>query len=172
VTGTATARVGVLEFSEFQCPFCGLFARDTLPELSERYVKAGKVLVGFRHFPLREIHPLADQAARAAECGRKGGKFWEMHDALFSDPARLNIEQLIALGTSLQLGPTFEACLAAKSDQVERDTALGLKLGVTSTPTFFLGRIGEDGLLHVSDRIVGAQRAAQFAVIIDKLLRG
>ena len=84
VLGSATAPAAILEFSEFQCPFCGKFARETLPEFHETYVKSGQVALMFRHMPLGS-HQFAAGAAEAAECAGRAGKFWELHDVMFRD---------------------------------------------------------------------------------------
>lgn len=81
--GKKDAPVIMIEFSDFQCPFCGRFWKDTLPQIKKDYVDTGKVLFVYKDFPLRQIHPLAQKAAEAANCAAEQGKFWEYHDALF-----------------------------------------------------------------------------------------
>ena len=83
--GSADAAVVLIEYADFQCPYCGQFARQILPEIEKRYVSTGKLRVVFRHMPLQEIHPQAVMAAETAECARQQGKFWQVHDALFAD---------------------------------------------------------------------------------------
>ena len=82
--GKKDAPIVMLEFSDFQCPFCGKFWRETLPQIKKDYVETGKVLFVYKDFPLRQIHPHAQQAAEAALCANEQGKFWEYHDTLFS----------------------------------------------------------------------------------------
>ena len=84
--GSATARFAVIEFSDFECPFCGRFVREGMPAIREKYVDSGLIRFSFRHFPLESIHPTALPAAVAAECLRRQGKFWPAHDALFASP--------------------------------------------------------------------------------------
>lgn len=83
--GARNAPVVVIQYSDFECPYCRQFANGTLLDLRRTYVKRGDVLLAFRHLPLRAIHPLAYPAARAAECAGRQGRFWEMHDWLFRD---------------------------------------------------------------------------------------
>lgn len=82
VLGDMNAKVTLIEYSDFQCPFCDKFFRETYPLLKKEYVDTGKVRLVYRHFPL-SFHPLAEPAARASECANEQGKFWEMHDGIF-----------------------------------------------------------------------------------------
>ena len=81
--GNTDAKVTVIEFSDFQCPFCKQHVEETQPALDEEFVDSGKVMWVFKHFPL-SIHPQAPAAGAAAECAADQGKFWEMHELLFS----------------------------------------------------------------------------------------
>ena len=83
VLGKSDAKLTIIEFSDFQCPFCERFYLDTLPQLKKDYIDTGKVQLAFRHFPIASIHPNAKTAHEAAECANEQGKFWEYHDLLF-----------------------------------------------------------------------------------------
>jgi protein-disulfide isomerase len=85
----------IIEFSDFQCPFCGQYVRTTYPQLRRDFVDSNIVGYEFRHFPLDNIHPFALKASEAAECARKGGKYWEMHDQLLANQDKLAEPQLI-----------------------------------------------------------------------------
>jgi protein-disulfide isomerase len=85
VTGNKNAKVTVVEFSDFQCPFCEQFFKNTYPQLKKEYIDNGKIAFYYRHFPLTSIHPYAKSAAIAAECANDQGKFWEYHDLLFQN---------------------------------------------------------------------------------------
>ncbi len=83
VLGNDDAKITIIEFSDFQCPFCKQFYTDTLPQLKSEYLDTGKAQLTFRHYPLTSIHPNAETAHRASECANEQGKFWEYHDLLF-----------------------------------------------------------------------------------------
>ncbi len=85
VRGNKNASVTVIEFSDFQCPFCEQFYKTTYPQLKKEYIDTGKIAFYYRHFPLTNIHPLAVPAANASECANEQGKFWEYHDLLFQN---------------------------------------------------------------------------------------
>src|SRR5262245_60944694 len=111
--GSSTARIAFVEFSDFECPFCGRFARDVQPMLDRMYIKTGDVLMVFVHFPLEEIHPNALTAAVYAECAGQQGRFWEMHDLLFSDQKKLDPLELQGRAKTLGLDiPKFGTCLS------------------------------------------------------------
>jgi protein-disulfide isomerase len=163
--------VAVIEFSDFQCPYCALFARRTFPELLSRYVETGRVLFVFRNLPLDRIHPDALRAAEAAECAHRQGKFWEMHDRLFADPRRLGIEELEVRAINIGLDtPTFKRCFGgAGTVRVRQDLSSGRQMGLSSTPVFFIGR-SLGGEVTVTHRVAGAQPLEAFASILDSLL--
>lgn len=169
--GSAAATVAVIEYSEFQCPYCGVFARDILPVLEKKYVDSGKVLFVFRHFPLPS-HPFAPRATQAAECAGREQRFWEMHDLMFSDQTRLDGAALIERADRLKLDRSnFEACLnEGADDRVRAEMKQASALDVTGTPTFFVGLIQSDGLVKVTDRLSGA-KPGLLDPILDKLLK-
>lgn len=137
--GAAGAPVTVIIFSDFECPYCGEFALETMPLVKERLVETGQVRVAFRHFPLT-THPYADRAAQAAACADDQGRFWEYHDLLYANQDALQIGDLQAYAVELGLTATvFDACLLGeeRANVVAQDRALGLQVGVTGTPTFF-----------------------------------
>jgi len=140
--GPDSAPVTIIEFSDFQCPFCARSA--PLPrQLVERY--PGQVRVVYRHFPIDSIHPRARAAAEASACAHEQGRFWEYHDALFANARALEDADLerYAGGLSLDLG-AFRACVAEGRyrEAVERDLADGRSAGVSGTPSFFVnGRL-------------------------------
>jgi protein-disulfide isomerase len=94
--GSDIARVVVVEFSDYQCPYCAMFFRQTLPQLDQEYIKTGKIKYVFNNVPLDQLHPSAFKAAEAAECARDQGKFWEMHDQIFAHQKTLSIADLNA----------------------------------------------------------------------------
>ena len=172
VTGSSAARVAIIEFSDFECPFCARHAREVYPRLMEEYVDTGQVQYVFRHFPL-DIHPLAIEAAEAAECAASQGMYWEMHDRLFAANAALTQSDLLNHAASLRLrSEDFESCLLANVmlDRVMDDRRAGDELGVTATPTFFFAEVHDDGKLSLLAKLSGAMPYSTFQSTLDELL--
>lgn len=159
-TGKADAPVTIVEFSDFQCPFCSR-AESTLQQI--RTIYGDKVRVVYRNFPL-PFHEHARKAAEAAACAADQGKFWEMHDRLFANQKSLGVEDLKAHARAIQGidGAAFDACLdgGTKAALVEADIAAGKALGVSGTPAFFINGI----------ELSGAQPLDAFKEIIDQEL--
>jgi protein-disulfide isomerase len=156
VRGNPKAPVTVLEFSDFQCPYCGQ-ARPTVTRVRETY--GDRVRWVFRHFPL-DFHAQARKAGEAAACAGEQGKFWEMHDRLFASQGKLRPADLKEHAAATGLDPAkFGQCLDSgrHADSVERDAEYGARHGVSGTPAFFVnGR-----------PLVGAQPFDAFAQVID-----
>ncbi len=156
IRGKVDAPVTIVEFSDFQCPFCAR-ARPTVNRVREVY--GDKVRILFRHFPLQN-HPQANKAAEAAACAEEQGKFWEMHDRLFQSQAKLQVPDLKQHATDLGLkGEAFAACLDSgrHGGDWQRGLADGSSYGVTGTPAFFInGR-----------PLIGARPFEDFAFVID-----
>jgi protein-disulfide isomerase len=172
--GNAEAPITLIEFSDYQCPFCARHARDTLAEIDKRYVSTGKVRYVFRNFPIEGIHPLAFRAHEAAACAAEQGKFWEMHTRLFANPKALGAEELPKHAEGLGLEMTrFRSCFDSRrlSMRVRQDIAEGRALGVSGTPMFFIGVTQpEDGKVKVLRMLRGAQDFEAFRTAIDSLL--
>lgn len=136
--GAADAPVTIVEFGDFECPFCGnLF--PTMERVLEIYSE--EVRIVFRHFPLRSVHPRAQQAAEAAMCADDQGRFWEYHDSLFGNQRALEVPDLKRRAVELGLDTiTFNTCLDSgrKFDFVERGLEQARSLGVSGTPTLFI----------------------------------
>jgi protein-disulfide isomerase len=136
--GPADAPVVIVEFSDFQCPFCSRVV-PTLERIREAY--GDKVRLVFRQFPLHRIHPQAQKAAEASLCARDQGKFWEMHDAMFADQRALSVPQLKETATEVGLeADAFAECLDSGryEDQVDEDLQAGVEAGVSGTPALFV----------------------------------
>jgi protein-disulfide isomerase len=169
--GSQTAKVALVVYSDFQCPFCGKFARETLPAIQEQYVRTGKVLFAFRQFPL-PIHSFAEKAAEGALCAGQQGKFWAFHDDMFANQQALDPQSLQERARQLGLRTdAFTACLEGKAAiSVQADKKAAEPFGVTGTPTFLAGPILKDGRVRVSERFSGALPLAQFQTVLDGLL--
>jgi protein-disulfide isomerase len=159
--GPADAPVTIVEFSDFQCPFC----KRVLPTLEQVLTTyAGKIRLVFRDFPIVTIHPHAQRSAEAAHCAREQGKYWEYHDALFAAQEKFAVTKLSEYAQSIGLDiAAFEQCLASNkyTAEIQKDIADGSQIGVTGTPAFFInGRL-----------LSGAQPFEAFQRIIEEELR-
>ncbi len=172
--GDKNAKLTLIEFSDYQCPFCARHFRETLPQLEREYINTGKVKYVFRDFPLESIHREAFKAAEAANCAGEQGKYWEMHDRLFQNQNQLGVAELPkhaqVIGLSL---PAFQQCLNSgkQAAEIRKDMEDGQRAGVNGTPTFFLGVQDSDGQnVKALRMIVGAQPHAQFKEAIESAL--
>jgi protein-disulfide isomerase len=172
--GSVDAKLVLIEFSDYQCPFCRRFSNSTLPQILKDYVDTGKMRYVFRDFPLPSIHPAATEAAVAARCAGQQGKYWEMHDRFFADPKSVQAKNWKDHAEALDLdGADFDVCMADESHEraVRQSAADGGKIGVSGTPTLFLGTLGPDGeTVKATEIIRGAQPYGNFKQLIDGLL--
>ncbi|HKV98836.1 MAG TPA: DsbA family protein [Vicinamibacterales bacterium] len=171
--GSPVATVAIIEFSDFECPFCRAFVRDTFPALRSKYLDTGKVRLAFRYMPLESIHPLARETAEQSYCAGVAGRFWDFHDRIFSGQAPLTPSTLQDSLVALKLGgDQFGTCVAgpAKS-QVDLDLRQAADLGVKGTPTFLIGTVNEGGRVLVTARLSGAKPLIEFSQVLDNLLQ-
>ena len=172
--GAAKATIAIVEFSDYQCPFCRRYAANTLPQVIKDYVDAGKLRYVFRDFPIARIHPAATGAAVAARCAGAQGKYWEMHDRFFANQPALKQRKWKDHATALGLDTdAFDQCMIDKDMEqaVKRDIADGRKVGVTGTPAFYFGTVSADGkTLKATEMIRGARPYGSFKEVIDRLL--
>ena len=171
--GLADAPLTIVEYSDFQCPFCGRHFTQTIPQIVKEYIDTGKLKYVFRHFPLENIHPLAFKASEAAECANDQNQFWAMHDRLFENPKLLGPQELPGHAKALGLNVSaFEQCLASArhAPTVRKGLAEGQSVGVTGTPAFLLGRTAPGGSIKVESFLTGARPFAGFKSDIDRLL--
>jgi len=170
--GNADAPITIVEFSDYQCPFCKKHFTNTLSAIKTTYIDTGKVRYMFRDFPLDSIHPYARKAAEAAHCAGDQGKFRDMHDTMFQNQGALMQDNLKGFARDMQLDlDAFNACLdeGKYAKRVEADVAAGSAAGVTGTPGSFIGKPKPDGTM-VATVMTGAQPAAAFSQVIDRLL--
>lgn len=161
IRGPQQAPVTLLEYGDFQCPFCG--AAHPVVE-AVRATMGDSLSFAFRHFPLTTVHPYALSAAEAAEAAGAQGYFWEMHDLLFEDQSHLEIGDLIARARALNLDlEEFTAALASEAfdDRIQADFLSGVRSGVSGTPTFFVNGVRYGGAVDYENllravQIVGA----------------
>jgi protein-disulfide isomerase len=166
VKGDDDAPVTIVEYSDFQCPYCQRFYSQTLSSIEENYISTGKVRFVYRHFPL-SFHQNAQIAAEAAECAGDQDMFWEMHDMIFekgsADGSGLGRSDLETYAATLGMdAATFSACLDAGTytDKVANDMAMGASQGVSGTPGFII-----NGVL-----VSGAQPYSVFEQVIEAAL--
>ena len=174
--GEKNAKITLVEFSDYQCPFCSRYFRETMPQLERDYILTGKVKYVFRNFPIESIHPLAFKAAEAANCAGEQGKYWEMHDRLFANQNTLAPQDLPSHAQMLGLDlPKFQQCLDSgkHATKIRNDLADGQKAGVQGTPSFFLGLTEANDVKVKAARVIrGAQPYTAFKEAIDSLLVG
>jgi protein-disulfide isomerase len=172
--GRADAPVTLVEFSDFQCPFCLRHAKQTFERIKASYVDTGKVRYVFRHNPIQSLHPQAWGAARAAECAGRQGKFWQMHTAIFDNQKQMSEADLkgYARSAGVDIG-AYDKCVAdpAVTAKIQGDLDEGMRIGVTGTPMFFIGKI-ENGKLRTMKRVNGAESFERFQQAIDAVLSG
>lgn len=179
VLGNKNAPVTIIEFSDYECPFCKRHFDQAHQELVKKYIETGKAKLVFRDFPLSFHEPMASKEAVAANCAKAQGgdkKYFEFHDEIFKrttsngnglDDTKI---QKIASDLNLSIG-TFTTCLSNKAmqEEVKKDIADGSAAGASGTPTFLIGKTTNDGNIK-GDLLVGAQPFAAFQAIIDPLL--
>jgi len=171
ILGSADAPVMIIEFTDLQCPYCARFARDTWPQLRERYIDTGKVRFATRDLPL-PFHEFALPAAVASRCAGRQGKFWEYREALFRDQSLLGQARYAELAVAFGLDAArFEACRADPrvEQEVRADMKLAASSGISGTPSFVIGRVvnGE----FAGELIAGAQSFEVFQQRLDSLLQ-
>jgi protein-disulfide isomerase len=169
--GDGGATVAIIEYADFECPYCGQYEHDIYPQIARDYIETGKVRYFFRDLPL-PMHPRAMGAARAARCAGEQGKFWEMHDSLF---AKQNaIRDVDMPGRAQELGldkTTFADCLSSEryADEIKQSADNAQKMGVEGTPTFFIGKLNENGTVTDLKMIVGTHPYNEFKTVLDSL---
>jgi protein-disulfide isomerase len=153
-----TGAVVLVEFTDYECPFCARHAQKTGPSIKERLLDAGEIQHVVFNFPL-PMHSRAEKAGEAAECAAEQGRFWEMHERLFDAPMALEIPDLVAKADALGLDATrFAQCLkdGVARARVRADVEAGQRLGVAATPAFFFGTREPDGTITLTRKINGA----------------
>ena len=164
VKGVKNAPVTIIEFSDFQCPYCGRFFSETLPSIEQKYIQSGKVKMVYRDFPL-SFHPEAQPAAEAAECAKEQGKFWEFHDKIFENQQGMSAAAYKQWASEVGLNTAqFNSCVDSGKyrQEVQKDFAEGSSYGVSGTPSFFI-----NGMM-----VSGAQPYQVFEQAIEAALAG
>ncbi len=150
--GPEGAKVTVVEFSDFLCPYCAEFAKTTLPQLKNQY--ATRIKFVFRDLPIENIHPLSPRVHEAAECAHKQGKFWELHDLIFANSSRITESFLNSLAEKAGLTMAeFNSCLAGGEAKLKvmENLEAGISAGVSATPTLFVNTRKVEGIVSFEE---------------------
>ena len=176
IIGNMDAEITIIEFSDFQCPFCARFHVQTLPTIMDEYINKGTVKLVFRDFPIQSIHPNALPASVAAECANEQGKFKEMHDLLFENQREWNnqntndvISTFNQYASKMNLEEEkFDSCLRNGKyiEEIQKDLDDGRAYGISGTPGFFVGN-DQIGFIELK----GAQPFENFKKVIDSQLK-
>ena len=162
IRGDPSAPVTIVEFSDYECPFCGRFYSETLGQIESKYIETGKVKLVYKDFPL-SFHPQAQKAAEAAECAGEQGKYYEMHDLLFEQGVQGGVAGFKQYARQIGLNTArFDACLDSgqMAAEIQADMVAGQKVGIQGTPGFII-----NGQL-----VSGAQPFAVFDAAIQAAL--
>lgn len=172
VRGTDNAKLTLVDFMDYQCPFCNKFARETLPQIFKQYVDSGKIRYVVLNAPL-PFHKMAPKAAEASFCAKEQGKFWEIHDQMLSKQDSLNNLSFYALSIGLDI-TAFENCLKLNryTEEISKSLSIAGSLGISVTPTFVIAKNDPGNPLKVKaiKYIRGAQPFDVFRNEIDQAL--
>lgn len=173
--GDKNAKLVIIEFSDFECPFCLEYFKTIYRQVIDSYVKTGKVRYVFSDYPGEKIHPHAFQAAQAGRCANEQGKFWEFHDQLFPRQRDLGSTGVVDASRAAGLNEAqFNACVASGkfADAIRRQEEAAAQLGMQGTPAFVFGTPdpSDPSKVKLGRALVGAQPLAAFQQSIESLL--
>jgi protein-disulfide isomerase len=160
--GSKEAPLTIVEFTDYQCPFCQRFHTTAFPELKKNYIDSGKVRFYSRDLPL-DFHPNAMRAAEAARCANEQGQFWKLRDVMGANPNKLDMDSLVADATDLKMDvKAFRACVESEKykNAVQTDVMEAMKIGANGTPTFVIGKSTPNGV--DGELVVGAEPYPMF----------
>jgi protein-disulfide isomerase len=160
--GSKEAPLTIVEFTDYQCPFCQRFHTTAFPELKKNYIDTGKVRFYSRDMPL-DFHPDAMRAAEAARCAGEQGQFWQLRDVMGANPNKLDMDSLVADVTDLKMDvKAFRTCVESEKykNAVQTDVMEAMKIGANGTPTFVVGKSTPDAV--DGELVVGAQPYPMF----------
>ena len=171
--GAHDAPVTMVEFSDYQCPFCKRHFSTVFPAIKKDYIDTGKLKYVFRDFPIPSLHPQALKAHEAAHCAREQDQYWAMHHILFEKSTDFSVDALKRYAREAGLdGDTFDECLRAGgyASRVEEEMADGRKVGISGTPSFVIGATGS-GETITGTVVIGAQPHDRFKQAIESALK-
>ena len=167
--GSKKAPLTIVEFTDYQCPFCQRFHTTAFPDLKKNYIDTGKVRFYSRDLPLN-FHPDAMRAAEAARCASDQGQFWQLRDVMGANPNKLDMDSLVADVTNLKMDvKAFRACVESEKykSAVQTDVMEAMKIGANGTPTFVVGKSTPNGV--DGELMVGAQPYPMFEEKLQEL---
>ena len=174
--GSATSNVALVEFSDYECPYCIRHFTQVMPQIQQTYIDTNKIRYMFRDFPIDELHPQSIRAHVAAHCAIEQGKFWDLHNRLFTKPGTHTPEELAARAKEAGMNvPAFSACESADkySAAIRQSTAFAISMGASGTPFFVVGKFDtKTNQLTQLKSIPGAYPFTQFQQLIDATLAG
>ncbi len=164
--GSKDAPITMVEFTDYQCPFCQRFHMTSFGEIKKNYIDTGKVRFYSRDMPL-DFHPDAMRAAQAARCAKEQGQFWQLREIMSSNPDKLSLDSLVGNATTLKMDVNaFRSCITSEKykDAVQSDVMEAMRIGATGTPSFVVGKSTAEGV--DGELIVGA---LPYVMFDDKL---
>ncbi len=168
--GRDDAPVTIVEFTDYQCPFCRRYHTETFAQLKKNFIDTGKVRFGSRDLPL-SFHANAQKAAEAAWCAGEQNKYWELRDTMINNAADLSADAIVKYAQTDGLDiASFKACANADKykDQIQKDRADASTVGISATPSFVIGKTATDAL--DGERVVGALPESVFETEIQKFM--
>lgn len=167
--GSKDAPVTMVEFTDYQCPYCQRFHMTVFNQLKKEYIDTGKVRFYSRDLPLDSLHPNAIRAAQAGRCAADQGQFWKMRDLMGTNPDKLDLENLVTEAASLKMdAAVFRGCVESQKykEAVQTDVLEAMKIGAQATPTFVIGKSTPQGV--DGDIVIGLQPYGEFVKAISK----
>lgn len=171
--GSDDARFVMVEFTDFQCPFCRKYSREIYPLLKHEFIDSGKIRYIVQNFPLTSIHPLAMFAAKTGQCAAKQGKYWEMHDWMFGNPEKLGEADLLTHAVSIGLNESLlHKCLTEDAEKaLDSARTLARTFNIQGTPTFVFAEAQSDGKLRPVAVLKNSQQYANFQAALRELVK-
>lgn len=173
--GSPSAKVTVIEISDYHCPFCKRQTQQVFPQLKSEYIDTGKVRFVFIHYPIAQLHPAAQRSHEAAACAGEQGRFWEMHFSLFNGPVARDDAALVEQAKTVGLDTAaFSSCLTSgrHTAAIRASVARVEKLGIEGTPMTLIGQTPSPGEpMKVGSYVYGARPYADFKAAIEAALR-
>jgi protein-disulfide isomerase len=168
--GNANAHLAIVEFGDYQCPYCARHESEVQPEIRREFIERGEAKFVFLNLPL-DMHQFARKAAEAAECARTQGKYSDMHSHLFENQRALKEADLVKYAHDLGLElAKFEDCMKKGfSDRIDKQAAVARRFGISATPAFLIGEVQPDGSVRLRKKINGAVPYVAFESILKSL---